>query len=311
VQGGKPQFPSKAVEKVGDSPGVADIQPQAVEGDSAVSNGAAGTPAKHFPTPGTEAPAADSTTSTDNDNDNGNVASQQSKERDYFTGMSAAHVNASLQVDAHKDYLHSSGLEHAADYFHQDLGFFGSITVMQQSREEMFAEITRIAEQLKLKFTFTRQPDSQGNWKKEMLHTKYNLCPRGYGRNSFRFAESIQMGRVPVFLWDDVPWIPYENTNISLEHYGYSAALRASKEYLQYATLPMREANFISLMTKIVQESKKAYHSKLVHLEDARYHYTYEGLVNQIERFLLDPFGDFGGQLRCTRHPREERCCDK
>ncbi len=27
-------------------------------------------------------------------------------------------------------------------------------------------------------------------WKQDMAQSKYNLAPRGYGRNSFRFAES-------------------------------------------------------------------------------------------------------------------------
>eukprot|EP01035_Chromulina_nebulosa_P017912 gene17912-23532_t len=44
-----------------------------------------------------------------------------------------------------------------------------------------------------------------------MALTKFNLAPRGYGRSSFRFAESIQMGRVPIFLYDDIPWVPYQD----------------------------------------------------------------------------------------------------
>ena len=34
------------------------------------------------------------------------------------------------------------------------------------------------------------------NWKEEMGRTKFNLCPRGYGRSSFRFAESLQVSRI-------------------------------------------------------------------------------------------------------------------
>lgn len=31
---------------------------------------------------------------------------------------------------------------------------------------------------------------------------------------------SIQMGRIPVFLYSDLPWIPYMNSNISIETFG-------------------------------------------------------------------------------------------
>ena len=33
------------------------------------------------------------------------------------------------------------------------------------------------------------------------------------------------------------------------------------------------------------------------------------GVFEQIEMFLNDPFGAQGGQLRCTIHPKTERCC--
>lgn len=44
--------------------------------------------------------------------------------------------------------------------------------------------------------------------------TIFNLAPRGFGRASFRLAEIIQIGRIPVYLYDDYPWIPYEGTEI-------------------------------------------------------------------------------------------------
>eukprot|EP00607_Mallomonas_marina_P006706 CAMPEP_0182438178 /NCGR_PEP_ID=MMETSP1167-20130531/85572_1 /TAXON_ID=2988 /ORGANISM="Mallomonas Sp, Strain CCMP3275" /LENGTH=90 /DNA_ID=CAMNT_0024631407 /DNA_START=429 /DNA_END=698 /DNA_ORIENTATION=- len=43
-------------------------------------------------------------------------------------------------------------------------------------------------------------------WQQDMANTKYNLCPRGFGRTSYRLAETIQIGRIPVYLYGDVPW---------------------------------------------------------------------------------------------------------
>jgi hypothetical protein len=36
------------------------------------------------------------------------------------------------------------------------------------------------------------------------------LAPRGYGRSSFRLYEAIQLGSIPVFIYDD-KWLPFED----------------------------------------------------------------------------------------------------
>ena len=38
--------------------------------------------------------------------------------------------------------------------------------------------------------------------------SKFTLCPRGYGKTSFRLYEAMWMGSVPVYIYDD-PWLPY------------------------------------------------------------------------------------------------------
>lgn len=38
----------------------------------------------------------------------------------------------------------------------------------------------------------------------------FSLCPRGYGKTSFRLFEAMNLGAVPVYLFDD-PWIPFQN----------------------------------------------------------------------------------------------------
>ena len=45
-----------------------------------------------------------------------------------------------------------------------------------------------------------------------MSHSKLSLCPRGFGRSSYHLAETVQMGRVPVYVYDgaDDHWVPYE-----------------------------------------------------------------------------------------------------
>ena len=41
-----------------------------------------------------------------------------------------------------------------------------------------------------------------------MLKSLFALCPRGYGKTSFRINEALQCMAVPVYIYDD-PWIPF------------------------------------------------------------------------------------------------------
>ncbi len=41
-----------------------------------------------------------------------------------------------------------------------------------------------------------------------MCRSIFTLCPRGYGKTSFRMYEAMQLGSIPVYLYDD-PWLPY------------------------------------------------------------------------------------------------------
>ena len=106
------------------------------------------------------------------------------------------------------------------------------------------------------------------------------------------------MGRMPVFLYDDVPWIPYPRTNISAETFGLVG--RKSSDGVDTLALAME---------KMKNMTDAEYKQKLQHLLSVRTHYTYRGVFRQIVMFLNDPFGPEGGHLRCTYHPRNERCC--
>jgi len=41
-----------------------------------------------------------------------------------------------------------------------------------------------------------------------MIKTVFALSPRGYGRTSFRMYEAIELGCIPVYIYDE-PWLPY------------------------------------------------------------------------------------------------------
>jgi hypothetical protein len=39
----------------------------------------------------------------------------------------------------------------------------------------------------------------------------FTLCPRGHGPTSFRFYEAMALGSIPVYVWEDYPWLPYRD----------------------------------------------------------------------------------------------------
>jgi hypothetical protein len=51
-----------------------------------------------------------------------------------------------------------------------------------------------------------------------MRHSLFSLCPRGYGKTSFRIYEALMCKSIPVYIYDD-PWIPYSDI-LSFEEYG-------------------------------------------------------------------------------------------
>jgi hypothetical protein len=43
------------------------------------------------------------------------------------------------------------------------------------------------------------------------LNSKFALAPRGYGKSSFRFFEIFLLNCIPIYVWDDVEWLPYKD----------------------------------------------------------------------------------------------------
>lgn len=55
-----------------------------------------------------------------------------------------------------------------------------------------------------------------GNDQQEMFfdytrRSMFTLCPRGYGAQSFRTYEAIQLGSIPIYVHDDNKWLPFED----------------------------------------------------------------------------------------------------
>ena len=44
------------------------------------------------------------------------------------------------------------------------------------------------------------------------INSKFALAPRGYGRSSFRFFECFLLGTIPIYIWNDKNWLPFQNS---------------------------------------------------------------------------------------------------
>jgi hypothetical protein len=125
-------------------------------------------------------------------------------------------------------------------------------------------------------------------WREVMINSSMIFAPRGFGRTTYKIAESIQMGLTPVYWWDDVPWLPYNGTRADFSKFGFSASLSAEG---------MRGfAKSIANVTDADLKQKRDYGRSLI-----ASHFTQEGVMSQIASFMLDATNS---DLRCTPHPR-------
>ena len=99
------------------------------------------------------------------------------------------------------------------------------------------------------------------------------------------------MGRVPVYIYDDRPWLPYDypGSPISLNRLGYMGQL----------------GSLSHLVHTLKAVSNTTLFQKLDAVKEARHYYTMAGVLEQIGLFVGDPLGEKGGHLRCSVKPTD------
>lgn len=83
------------------------------------------------------------------------------------------------------------------------LSFMGSLagpSDFNNVRSRMHAALNGIA-------VFGRGP----NWRRIMARSTFSLCPRGQARASFRLFEAMKLGSIPIYIWDDLEWLPFQD----------------------------------------------------------------------------------------------------
>ena len=100
----------------------------------------------------------------------------------------------------------------------------------------------------------------------------FALCPRGMGRTSFRLYEVMQLGAIPIYIWDDAEWLPYKD-KLNWDEFSVSINIKDIEK------LPELIDSYTSRAIKQKQEKAK---------ELCREYFTLEGTCNQIVRMLKE-----------------------
>lgn len=98
------------------------------------------------------------------------------------------------------------------------------------------------------------------------LSSRFCLAPRGYGRSSFRFFEAIQLDTIPVYIWDDKCWLPYQDR---LDYSEFAVCIHVS----ELSTLHNRLTTY---------SSPPIYERMLARLKEVKHWFTLEGMCAYI-----------------------------
>lgn len=97
------------------------------------------------------------------------------------------------------------------------------------------------------------------------LHSAFTLAPRGYGRSSFRFFECFLLNTIPIYIYDDVNWLPYQDI---LDYSKFSIVLHES----EMESLPI-------VLESISIEKQK---EMLLEVENHKQYFSLEYMCNYI-----------------------------
>ncbi|KAH0791903.1 exostosin family protein [Histomonas meleagridis] len=118
-------------------------------------------------------------------------------------------------------------------------------------------------------------------WVKTYQDTKVILTPRGYGRNSFRFTEVLQMRMIPINIYSDIPWVPYYDS-INWSEIAFIIKIEQLNQTLDK-------------IEKMSYEELEKMRRKILLLRDT--HFTVKGALGQLANFMK--YGFEGTDLRC------------
>lgn len=99
----------------------------------------------------------------------------------------------------------------------------------------------------------------------------YTLAPRGYGRSSFRYFECFLLNTIPIYIYDDINWLPYQDI---IDYSKFSIVLHESEL-----------CNIESILNSI---SKESYEKMLLELKNHKHFFNLEYMCEYIIKTLIN-----------------------
>jgi hypothetical protein len=122
------------------------------------------------------------------------------------------------------------------------------------------------------------------DWSRVYALSKFVLTPRGYGRNSYRLGEVLQMGMLPVYVYDDFVWLPYYDA-INWSSFAFVLKLKEVDGALpRIKSVTVEEAREMRMRVQRLYET----------------HFSPDAVMHQILDFLQ--FGFVKSDLRCAKY---------
>eukprot|EP00457_Paulinella_chromatophora_P006182 gb/GEZN01006200.1/.p1 GENE.gb/GEZN01006200.1/~~gb/GEZN01006200.1/.p1 ORF type:complete len:424 (+),score=35.98 gb/GEZN01006200.1/:100-1371(+) len=118
--------------------------------------------------------------------------------------------------------------------------------------------------------------------RKIMKVSRFILVLPGMGRSSYRIAETIQMGLLPIFVYTDSPWLPYTGW-ASFEKFGFAVK---------------GQSGFSRLLPVLANMSQQEYSFRRAQVLKVKELYTFAGVMKQIRKFLRSGYRE--SLLRCS-----------
>jgi hypothetical protein len=107
----------------------------------------------------------------------------------------------------------------------------------------------------------------EGNQKaflETMSKSRFTLAPRGYGKSSFRMYEAMELGSVPVYVYDDL-WLPYTEL----------------LDWKKMAVL-VHVSDLPTLYETLLKITDKEVEAMLAYYQEHRHLFTFEGMSEYI-----------------------------
>jgi hypothetical protein len=133
--------------------------------------------------------------------------------------------------------------------------FVGSIThPIREKMMKVIQEYDDIVCQGKAGWSSVVSDDLADTFIHVTLRSKFCLAPRGYGRSSFRFFEAIQLDCIPVYLWDDKCWLPYQD---QIDYSTFSICIHEKDIYNIHKILTISDERYEEMMDALYAIKEK------------------------------------------------------